>query len=330
MAVETVPDGFPTIPILATVQGSQVYAFLQRAFEAKLLDRHYTPGNELAYMTVRIGDSVISVMRPLEGRQPTRSAFYIYVADVDLFTTRAVDAGAQSVQEPLDVVHGDRMATVIDPFGNQWTIATRIEQVLSKNHTGVSQQPKYRQPPSGSPIRRETRKPWKWAATSEMNLPPVGSSCICARSCTAFSAFSCSRCQHPRNSTPPNYGRKFGAPLSREIFRVPPGFDLVVDYGASSQVCRLQNPALMPADAAKVQNTDDMKRKMQAFLADLVPDSMRGKSLRRMFSQSGAFSGVSSDEYEHVTVVETHSGTNDTISVTFQDARCQHAEQTAR
>ena len=123
---------------------------------------------------------------------------------------------------------------------------------------------------------------------------------------------------------------KFGAPLSREIFRVPPGFDLVVDYGAGNQVCKLQVPALMPADAAKVQNTDDMKRKMQAFLADLVPDSMRGKSLRRMFSQSGAFSGVSSDEYEHVTVVETHSGTNDTISVTFQDARCQHAEQTAR
>jgi uncharacterized glyoxalase superfamily protein PhnB len=129
MAVDTVPDGFPTIPILATVHGNQLYAFLEQAFEAKLLDRHDTPGGEPAYMTVRIGDSMISVMRPLEAGLPTRSAFYVYVADVDLVHRRAVAAGARSLQEPTDVVHGDRMATVIDPFGNQWTIASRIEQI---------------------------------------------------------------------------------------------------------------------------------------------------------------------------------------------------------
>jgi PhnB protein len=71
-------------------------------------------------MTVRLGDSVISVMRPLEG-ESTRSAFYVYVADVDLVHRRAVAAGARSVQEPGEVVHGGRMATVIDPFGNQWS-----------------------------------------------------------------------------------------------------------------------------------------------------------------------------------------------------------------
>jgi PhnB protein len=132
MAVDTVPDGFPTIPILATIHGSQLYAFLEQAFEAKLLDRHDTPGGEPAYMTLRIGDSVISVMRPLDGGQPTRSAFYVYVPDVDLVHRRAVDAGARSVQDPRDVVHGDRMATVIDPFDNQWTVASRIEQITAE------------------------------------------------------------------------------------------------------------------------------------------------------------------------------------------------------
>jgi hypothetical protein len=122
---------------------------------------------------------------------------------------------------------------------------------------------------------------------------------------------------------------KFGAPLSREIFRVPPGFDLVVDYGAGNQVCQLQVPALMPTDA-KIQNTYVMKQKMHAFLAELVPDSMRGKALQRMFSQSGAFSGVGADEYEHVTVVETFSGTNDTVTVQFKDAGCRPTEQTAK
>jgi PhnB protein len=80
-------------------------------------------------MTIRIGDSVISVMSPLDRRKPTRSAFYLYVPDIDLVHRRAVDAGARSVQEPGGAVHGDRMATVIDPFGNQWTIASRIEQI---------------------------------------------------------------------------------------------------------------------------------------------------------------------------------------------------------
>ena len=42
---------------------------------------------------------------------------------------------------------------------------------------------------------------------------------------------------------------KLGSPLRRETFRVPPGFDLVVDYAADNQVCKLQVPALMPTDA---------------------------------------------------------------------------------
>jgi uncharacterized glyoxalase superfamily protein PhnB len=40
-----------------------------------------------------------------------------------------VEAGARSVQETSDVFHGDLMATVIDPFGNQWTVGSRIEQI---------------------------------------------------------------------------------------------------------------------------------------------------------------------------------------------------------
>ena len=122
---------------------------------------------------------------------------------------------------------------------------------------------------------------------------------------------------------------KFGAPLSREIFRVPPGFDLVVDYGAGNQVCKLQVPTLMPTDA-KVQNADDMKQKMYAFLAELVPDLMRGKELGRFMSTTGAFSSVGFAEYEHVTIVETYSGSNDTITVRFKNTGCQQTEPIAR
>ena len=37
MSVETVPDGFPTIPILATAKGKELCAFLQQVFEANVL-----------------------------------------------------------------------------------------------------------------------------------------------------------------------------------------------------------------------------------------------------------------------------------------------------
>jgi hypothetical protein len=71
---------------------------------------------------------------------------------------------------------------------------------------------------------------------------------------------------------------KFGMPLNREIFRMPEGSDLVADYGANSQACKLHVPALMPTTES-VDNATVMKQRMYHFLAELVPDSMRGKEL---------------------------------------------------
>ncbi|MEO5904156.1 MAG: VOC family protein [Gemmatimonadaceae bacterium] len=131
MAIDTMPDGFPTIPILATAEADELYVFLKHVFEATLLDRHDAPGGVPEYMTIRIGDSVLSVMRPIEG-QPTRSAFYVYVRDVEGVHRRAIEAGARSIQEPARAVHGDLMATVIDAFGNQWTMASRLENISAE------------------------------------------------------------------------------------------------------------------------------------------------------------------------------------------------------
>lgn len=38
---------------------------------------------------------------------------------------------------------------------------------------------------------------------------------------------------------------KYGAPLDRETFAVRPGIEMVVDYGPSKQVCKLQLPSGM-------------------------------------------------------------------------------------
>src|ERR1700674_205082 len=73
---------------------------------------------------------------------------------------------------------------------------------------------------------------------------------------------------------------RFGAPLTRETYHLPQGFDLVVDYSTANQVCKLQVPAEMPPQP-NASGAFNPRRQMQDFLADLVPDSMRGKEVRR-------------------------------------------------
>jgi PhnB protein len=46
-------------------------------------------------------------------------------ADADAAYVRALAAGAQARQAPRAMPWGDRMAHVVDPFGNSWFIATR-------------------------------------------------------------------------------------------------------------------------------------------------------------------------------------------------------------
>jgi PhnB protein len=56
-------------------------------------------------------------------------ALFVYVEDVDDVFARAIDAGAQTVQDPEDHFYGHRVAMLDDPFGHRWNIATHVEDV---------------------------------------------------------------------------------------------------------------------------------------------------------------------------------------------------------
>jgi hypothetical protein len=118
---------------------------------------------------------------------------------------------------------------------------------------------------------------------------------------------------------------KFGAPLKRETFRMPAGFDLIVDYGTMGQVCKLEVPAVMPHENAKVWNITVQKQRMYDFLADLVPAAMRGKEVMRLYEQFGLPSQMTT-EYENVTVSEIQNDAepeDGTITIKFKNAGCQ-------
>jgi PhnB protein len=72
---------------------------------------------------LRIGDSIIMIS-DAGVREPMAACVYIYVENADEIWQRAVKAGAQSIEAPLDTPYGDRRAMVKDAWGNTWQIAT--------------------------------------------------------------------------------------------------------------------------------------------------------------------------------------------------------------
>lgn len=118
---------------------------------------------------------------------------------------------------------------------------------------------------------------------------------------------------------------KFGSPLQREVFHIPAGFDLTVDYAPDTRVCRLEVPALMPS-SEKVQNLETMKQRMYAFLLEIVPAEIRGPELGRMTTYVGAVF-ISTIQYENIVLTEVGSANSPfskdhTITATFNHEPC--------
>jgi len=80
---------------------------------------------QLRYAEMRHGESVVMLIRKGDGVTATGGApaVYAYVDDVDRTLTHARDAGA-GVEVAQDKPWGDRVATVIDPDGYRWVLAT--------------------------------------------------------------------------------------------------------------------------------------------------------------------------------------------------------------
>lgn len=59
----------------------------------------------------------------------TSLSLHLTVGDVDGLFTRAVTAGATSMQEPADQPHGARHGTIVDPFGHRWMLSQQLEEL---------------------------------------------------------------------------------------------------------------------------------------------------------------------------------------------------------
>jgi PhnB protein len=74
---------------------------------------------------IQIGNSLVMVS-PADERDSFQAFLYVYVDDADATYRRALEAGALSIEEPLETPYGDRRAMVRDPFGNIFQIAHQM------------------------------------------------------------------------------------------------------------------------------------------------------------------------------------------------------------
>ena len=138
MAVQPIPEGYRTVtPYLSVDDASAAIDFYQRALGAKESVRMSGPGDAIMHAELELGDSRVMLSDPFPQFTPrppkelggTSVSVFLYVEDVDALYQQATDAGASSVSEPEDMFWGDRFASIQDPFGHHWTIATHVEDV---------------------------------------------------------------------------------------------------------------------------------------------------------------------------------------------------------
>jgi len=113
------PAGWPTVtPRIIVHDAKNLVDFVKQVFGAT---GEYHPQ---APAELRIGDSIIMISET-GVRDTIRACLYVYVENADATWQRAVDAGARSIEAPLDTPYGDRRGLVKDQWGNTWQIATR-------------------------------------------------------------------------------------------------------------------------------------------------------------------------------------------------------------
>lgn len=139
MTVEPIPPDHPRLSPYLAVAGAQeamdfycdVLGFTRRG------DAMTAPDGRVGHAELELGGSVLMISDewPEAGALGPGSvggspvALHVYVSDVDATFARALAAGATALRQPEDQFYGDRSASIRDPWGHRWNLATHIEDV---------------------------------------------------------------------------------------------------------------------------------------------------------------------------------------------------------
>jgi len=136
--VQPIPIGYHSVtPYLMVRDAARAITFYRNAFGAEEVMRLDGPDGKVAHAEVKIGDSHVMLAdempdQAIVGPQTLGGAgvsLMLYVDDVDATFAQAIAAGA-SVRRPVaNQFYGDRVGTLVDPFGHVWSVGTHREDV---------------------------------------------------------------------------------------------------------------------------------------------------------------------------------------------------------
>jgi len=129
-SVKAIPEGMHTVTPFLVVEGaSEFIRFIEQSFDGKTTSIMKTKEDKVMHATVQIGDSQVMVSDATDRYPAGATRLYLYVNDVDTIYQKAINAKGTSLREPTDEFYGDRSAGIRDTWGNEWWVATHIEDV---------------------------------------------------------------------------------------------------------------------------------------------------------------------------------------------------------
>lgn len=136
--VNPIPAGRHTLTPSITVKNClKAIEFYKKALGAELVEEPAAmPDGRVGHAELKIGDSILMLNDEFpemgcaapQGKLIS-SSIAVYVKDVDALFNAAVKLGAKIVKPLENQFWGDRMGTITDPFGHQWSLATHVEDV---------------------------------------------------------------------------------------------------------------------------------------------------------------------------------------------------------
>lgn len=123
-AKNAIPQGFRSLTQYLVVDGATTFMqFIAGAFGAteKFVARE---GAMVRHAEARVGDSIIEFADAGPQWKAMPAGLHFYVPDCEQTYAQALAAGGVSLSAPADRYYGDREATVRDPAGNFWFLAT--------------------------------------------------------------------------------------------------------------------------------------------------------------------------------------------------------------
>jgi PhnB protein len=143
-AATEIPDRYryAVIPHIMVDDAAAAIDFYERAFGASEAFRIDAPGGGILHAEITIGRSALMLGDAGAGGAETAAfaapaslgggtsvMLHVFVPDVDSLARRAEAAGAEILQPPTDMFHGDRTVILKDPSGHRWVFLTHLEDL---------------------------------------------------------------------------------------------------------------------------------------------------------------------------------------------------------